>query len=355
MICGILNKANRASKDTNDRAAEEEIKLIILEVQAENNGKATFENIIKKLDENKQETYVVTRKSKYATLTTVDGRGIKSTDELDGTEVAIYITNLKYDREVKVTSTLKVKVTEEGEGNSDSKLEEKEKEIKELQEERDGLQQRVSELETDINKKQQEIDNLKVQITQKDKKISELQNQITQLQNQLNQSQSKQLKKITGTLNTSAGIYYKNMNSTNSTNMSLYTNMTYTDNEWGGAAFKWPELNTGLTQIDSIMIYLPGQLWMTCGSSNAKFLYYPIYYKNSSKEYVQILGWKSNTVDDTWGWHSMGPKCTFSTKNGKIVVNYYIDTNVDVQNKLSTAMVFHTYVWKDPEYIIYGY
>lgn len=354
MICGILNKANRASKDTNDRAAEEEIKLIILEVQAENNGKATFENIIKKLEENKQETYVVTRKSKYATLTTVDGRGIISTDELDGTEVAIYITNLKYDREVKVTSKLKVNVTEEGEGSSDSKLEQKEKEIKELQEERDGLQQRVSELESEINKKQQEIDNLKVQVTQKDKKISELQNQITQLQNQLNQSQSKQLKKITGTLNTSTGTYYKNDTAT-AINMSFHTNMSYTSKEWGGDMFRWPELNTGLTQIESIMIYLPGQLWMTCGSNNAKFLWNPIYYKNTSKEYEQRLSWKSNAVDDLWGWHSMAPKCTFSTRNGKIVVNYYIHTSVDVENRLSTAMVFHTYVWKDPEYIIYGY
>lgn len=116
---GLLGKAKTVKEKTIEETAKEEIELIIFEVQAENEGEATLKNIVKKLQEKENSTYIVTTESRYATLTVSDdGKGISSENELNEEVEKIYITNLEYNVEVKVTKELNVSVLNDKQDNN---------------------------------------------------------------------------------------------------------------------------------------------------------------------------------------------------------------------------------------------
>ena len=58
----IFNRANIAKENTNENTAVEEIRLIVLEVQSEKGGKATLKDVVERLKEDKQNTYIIKKK-----------------------------------------------------------------------------------------------------------------------------------------------------------------------------------------------------------------------------------------------------------------------------------------------------
>ena len=106
---GIFGKANNAKELTKQSQALEDIRLIVLEAKAENNGHATLANIMDKLDKSSN-TYAVTLSSKTAKLLTsdVDSKYITTVD--DSTE-KIYVTNVEYKCEIEITNKLVATLT----------------------------------------------------------------------------------------------------------------------------------------------------------------------------------------------------------------------------------------------------
>lgn len=105
---GIFNIAKESTDKSIEETAIEEIKLLVYEIQMESQGKVTLQQIVKKLEEDRKNTYIVTTKTQISSLTTQGGLGITDVSEITDETEAIYVTNTKYGYEVKVTSSLNV-------------------------------------------------------------------------------------------------------------------------------------------------------------------------------------------------------------------------------------------------------
>lgn len=101
---GIFGKASKAKEETIKAEALEDIKLKIVEAQANNDGKATLSNIVETLT-SAQDEYKVITKTKTASLT-----NDSVTTNVDSAD-SILVTNQKYGKEVEVTKNLEISLT----------------------------------------------------------------------------------------------------------------------------------------------------------------------------------------------------------------------------------------------------
>lgn len=107
---GILGKASKAKEESLKAEALEDIKIKVMEAQANHDGKATLANIVETLTA-AQEKYKVITKTKIASLTSDS-----VTTNVDSAD-SILVTNKKYGKEVEVTKSLEISLTgTEGEG-----------------------------------------------------------------------------------------------------------------------------------------------------------------------------------------------------------------------------------------------
>lgn len=108
---GIVNKAKQSSEENKKAQALEEMTLIIHDLQIEFQGNATLSNLATKLQNDTENTYILATDAKVASLTVQDGRGlIELTSITDETE-AIFVTNLKYGYEIRITKKFELSLT----------------------------------------------------------------------------------------------------------------------------------------------------------------------------------------------------------------------------------------------------
>ena len=105
---GLFEKAKYAKLKSLETEAEEDINLIIIQVRQENRGQATLSQIVKKIEEVPDSSYIVTSNSQIASLS--NKSNLNSSMINDETE-AIYVTNEKYGVEIRVTKDLTVAST----------------------------------------------------------------------------------------------------------------------------------------------------------------------------------------------------------------------------------------------------
>jgi type II secretory pathway pseudopilin PulG len=102
---GLFGKANSARDLTKQSQALEDVRLIILEAKAENNGNATLLDVIKKLY-NSSNTYIVN---------TTETASLSSEGEITSYEIEepekIYVTNVEYGCEIEITNQLVARIT----------------------------------------------------------------------------------------------------------------------------------------------------------------------------------------------------------------------------------------------------
>lgn len=106
---GLLNKASKSKEETLKSEALEDVKLKVMEAQAENEGKATLADLLEIL-EKAEDTYKITLKTETA----------KVSNEKDVANIenanALIVTNEKYGQEVEVDKNMQVKLTGVSEG-----------------------------------------------------------------------------------------------------------------------------------------------------------------------------------------------------------------------------------------------
>lgn len=107
---GLLARAASAREEHKKARALEEIRLIISEVQVEKQGEATLPDIAKKIQDS-TDTYIMTTSTQTASLTTRDGKGITDISTITNATEEIYVTNTKYEYEVKITKDLQTSIS----------------------------------------------------------------------------------------------------------------------------------------------------------------------------------------------------------------------------------------------------
>ena len=108
---GIVNKAKQSSEENKKAQALEEMTLIIHDLQIEFQGNATLSNLASKLKNDTENTYIIATDAKVASLTVQDGRGLTELTSITDETEAIFVTNLKYGYEIRVTKKFELSLT----------------------------------------------------------------------------------------------------------------------------------------------------------------------------------------------------------------------------------------------------
>jgi len=113
---GLIERAQQAKLKQIKEDVLEDVQLKILEVQTENEGRGTLQQVVEKLNSNEQNEYLIKYSSKFGKLNStgdITEESLSDTSKMDELNSKSYIFVIRNDVEVMVRSNLKAEVVEE--------------------------------------------------------------------------------------------------------------------------------------------------------------------------------------------------------------------------------------------------
>lgn len=410
---GLLNRANTAKDKQNEANALQEMSEIVAEVQIDELGKATLKDVVEKLRDIKDKTYIV-KTTSSSIIASLDPTGISALEDLPDDLDAIYVTNIEYGCEIRITKMLEISAVDknsqyrEGRHNVTISTEDANKGVVSKSgivlddenfpifaicksgyafdhweitkgEDKCTIEDSTN-IRTVVNNVKDEIEivakfkatNLSLatadQIT---KGYYSYDNEGNAVLGNYTSSVQKPLKCVHGSL--AAKGYYEKNYSGDFGNISTFTTMTSSFKQWSRLYMNFSETwDTGLTQVVAYGCELNGFFWtvyngdtmgyaarltnMKVASGNDKFVYSSSNTNVSSKMFSSAYDRGSPTGDnDYWISLRINEYINSSTGSLKLSTDVLFDNSQASMSNLTYNMAYKSYLFGGPEFWAIGY